>query len=157
MGKICEKIRNFTGREFYWTKIEENLTYDYLHSSEENLWSILYLTGYLTKAQEESQNSLETERTALVIPNLEVKEIYQNTILKWFDVTVSKDGNERNYSRQYGMEMKNHCQLRWQNYSERPSVIMITKKISIMHFTRILQEQDIQLSQIKNMEKEEVM
>ena len=28
--------------------IEENLTYDYLHSSEENLWSVLYLTGYLT-------------------------------------------------------------------------------------------------------------
>ncbi len=33
-------------------KIEEDLTYDYLHSSEDNLWSILYLTGYLTKAGE---------------------------------------------------------------------------------------------------------
>ena len=34
-------------------KIEENLTYDYLHSSEENLWSVLYLTGYLTMVQGE--------------------------------------------------------------------------------------------------------
>ena len=32
-------------------QIEENLIYDYLHSSEENLWSVLYLTGYLTTAQ----------------------------------------------------------------------------------------------------------
>ena len=34
-------------------QIEENLTYDYLHLSEENLWSILYLTGYLTRARED--------------------------------------------------------------------------------------------------------
>ena len=33
-------------------RVDENLTYDYLHSSEENLWSTLYLTGYLTKARE---------------------------------------------------------------------------------------------------------
>ena len=32
--------------------IEEDLTYDYLHSSEDNLWSILYLTGYLTRVRE---------------------------------------------------------------------------------------------------------
>ena len=34
-------------------KIEENLTYDYLHASEDNLWSILYLTGYLTQVREQ--------------------------------------------------------------------------------------------------------
>ena len=33
-------------------KIEEDLTYDYFHSSEENLWSVLYLTGYLTTVRE---------------------------------------------------------------------------------------------------------
>ena len=38
-------------------KIEENLTYDYLHSSEENFWSILYLTGYLTRDKEEKKSS----------------------------------------------------------------------------------------------------
>ena len=30
-------------------RVDENLTYDYLHSSEDNLWSTLYLTGYLTQ------------------------------------------------------------------------------------------------------------
>ena len=34
-------------------RVDENLTYDYLHSSEDNLWSMLYLTGYLTKARED--------------------------------------------------------------------------------------------------------
>ena len=34
-------------------RVDENLTYDYLHASEDNLWSTLYLTGYLTKASEE--------------------------------------------------------------------------------------------------------
>jgi hypothetical protein len=87
-SNITRKLETLLAGNSIEQKIEENLTYDYLHSSEENLWSILYLTGYLTKAQEESQNSLETERTALVIPNLEVKEIYQNTILKWFDDSV---------------------------------------------------------------------
>ena len=38
-------------------KIEENLTYDYLHSSEENFWSILYLTGYLTRDKEEKESA----------------------------------------------------------------------------------------------------
>ena len=87
-SNITRKLETLLAGNSIEQKIEENLTYDYLHSSEENLWSILYLTGYLTKAQEESQNSLEKERTALIIPNLEVKEIYQNTILKWFDDSV---------------------------------------------------------------------
>ena len=108
-SNITRKLETLLAGNSIEQKIEENLTYDYLHSSEENLWSILYLTGYLTKAQEESQNSLETERTALVIPNLEVKEIYQNTILKWFDDSVKGwerkklfqavwDGNEESLS-----------------------------------------------------------
>ena len=45
------------------------------------LWSILYLTGYLTRAREipASDGAL-----ALTIPNAEVKEIFRSTIQKWF-------------------------------------------------------------------------
>ena len=67
-------------------RIEENLTYDYLHSSEENLWSILYLTGYLTQAREEDLPEPFPEgSSALMIPNAEVREIFETTIQKWFD------------------------------------------------------------------------
>lgn len=65
--------------------IEENLTYDYLHSSEDNLWTILYLTGYLTKVRETDLSaSLPESIFALRIPNREIKEIFETTVRIWF-------------------------------------------------------------------------
>ena len=72
-------------------RVDENLTYDYLHSSEENLWSILCLTGYLTKAREEDYNGKLADGTvALMIPNAEIKEIFETTVVKWFDDSTKK-------------------------------------------------------------------
>ena len=66
--------------------IEENLTYDYLHSSEENLWSVLYLTGYLTTVREEDlSTSVPDGLSALAIPNAEIQEIFETTVMKWFE------------------------------------------------------------------------
>ena len=61
-------------------KIEEDLTYDYLHASAENLWSILYLTGYLTGTEKEEGR----QEWNLWIPNLEIREIFEDTVVKWF-------------------------------------------------------------------------
>ena len=67
-------------------RVDENLTYDYLHSSEENLWSLLYLTGYLTKAKDdEYSGTLPEETYALKIPNVEIREIFETTIKRWFE------------------------------------------------------------------------
>ncbi len=83
---ISRKLETLLSGGYIIQKIEENLTYDYLHSSEENLWSILYLTGYLTQAREEDLPAPLPEKTsALMIPNAEVKEIFETTIQKWFD------------------------------------------------------------------------
>lgn len=70
-------------------RIVEDMTYDYLHSSEENFWSILYLTGYLTRMREADLpkaewGSLQDGEFALTIPNVEVREIFESTIQKWF-------------------------------------------------------------------------
>ncbi|MDE6887912.1 MAG: ATP-binding protein [Eubacterium sp.] len=67
-------------------KIEDDLTYDYLHSSEQNLWSILYLTGYLTNARPETAKNQETTNNCvtLKIPNIEIRAIFEKTIQKWF-------------------------------------------------------------------------
>jgi len=76
--------------------IEENLTYDTLHSSESNLWSLLYLTGYLTQAEPLEQPKAErtqADSLALRIPNEEVKVIFRKTVLRWFQeriVTVDR-------------------------------------------------------------------
>ena len=83
---ISRKLETLLSGGYILQRIEENLTYDYLHSSEENLWSILYLTGYLTQAREEDLPGPLPEKTsALMIPNAEIKEIFQTTIQKWFD------------------------------------------------------------------------
>ena len=66
--------------------VDDNLTYDYLHSSEDNLWSILYLTGYLTSVRKEELSSpLPEGISALTIPNAEIREIFETTIIKWFE------------------------------------------------------------------------
>ena len=83
---ISRKLETLLSGGYILQRIEENLTYDYLHSSEENLWSILYLTGYLTQAREEDLPGPLPEKTsALMIPNAEVQEIFETTIQKWFD------------------------------------------------------------------------
>ena len=78
---ISKKLEMLMAGESIDQQIEENLTYDYLHSSEENFWSILYLTGYLT--QDKVNNSGET--MSLKIPNKEIKEIFETTVKKWFE------------------------------------------------------------------------
>ena len=55
-SSITGKLETLMAGGVILQKIEENLTYDYLHSSEENLWSILYLTGYLTRTREKEQS-----------------------------------------------------------------------------------------------------
>ena len=83
---ISRKLEILLSGGYILQRIEENLTYDYLHSSEENLWSILYLTGYLTQAREEDlPEPLPEGSSALMIPNAEVREIFETTIQKWFD------------------------------------------------------------------------
>ena len=84
--KISQKLETLLSGGYILQKVEENLTYDYLHSSEENLWSILYLTGYLTRVREEDLPApLPEDTSALIIPNTEVREIFETTIQKWFD------------------------------------------------------------------------
>ena len=68
--------------------IREDLTYDIAHSSEDNLWSILYLTGYLTQVlPEELPEGMSPQegKTSLRIPNEEVKFVFKDTVQAWFE------------------------------------------------------------------------
>lgn len=86
---ITKKMETLLAGNYIIQNIDENLTYDYLHSSEENLWSILYLTGYLTRVREsELQAQIPEETVALQIPNAEIKEIFETTVIKWFSDTA---------------------------------------------------------------------
>ena len=85
-GAITKKLETLLSGGYILQHIDENLTYDYLHSSEDNLWSVLYLTGYLTGLREEElPGAVPDGLTALRIPNEEIREIFETTIRKWFD------------------------------------------------------------------------
>ena len=68
-------------------EINFELTYKELYSSIDNLWSTLFMTGYLTQRGEPSGN-----RYNLVIPNREIRNIITNHILKMFKENVKDDG-----------------------------------------------------------------
>lgn len=60
--------------------ISDELTYDSLHETEDNLWSVLLMTGYLTKADPSEQG----DTVALRIPNAEIASIFQDTVARYF-------------------------------------------------------------------------
>ena len=64
--------------------ISDELTYDTLHSSEENLWSVLLMTGYITKADSEE----EGDTVSLKIPNREIRSIFEDTVVRLFRETL---------------------------------------------------------------------
>lgn len=89
-SNITKKLETLLSGGYIMQRVEEDLTYDYLHSSEDNLWSVLYLTGYLTKVRKEelskaASDHISNELSALKIPNEEIIEIFETTIKKWFE------------------------------------------------------------------------
>ena len=69
-------------------KINQELTYRDLYTSIDNLWSILFTTGYLTQ-----RGSEDGETYQLAIPNREIRKIFIDQILEWFQQEARKDTN----------------------------------------------------------------
>ena len=67
-------------------RIKQELTYRDLDSSIENLWSILFTTGYLTQCGQDADGM-----TGLVIPNREIRWKYEEQIQEWFREETRKD------------------------------------------------------------------
>ena len=73
------------------TTISDELTYDLLHSSEQNLWSLLFMTGYLTKADPDEMGS----EVSLRIPNREISSIFETAAQQWFRDTLDRSKQKR--------------------------------------------------------------
>lgn len=88
-GNITRKLESLLSGGYIIQRVDDMLTYDYLHSPEDNLWSVLYLTGYLTSVRDEAiAGDIPEGTSALMIPNEEIREIFETTIMKWFDDTA---------------------------------------------------------------------
>ena len=71
-------------------QIHEDITYDDIHESEDNLWNFLFFTGYMKKVSERSEDNGDIYLT-MKIPNTEIASIYRGQIRGWFDKQVKSE------------------------------------------------------------------
>ena len=94
---VHDKFETLLAGGYIKETITDQLTYDMLTSSEENLWSLLYLTGYLTRmrGEELSDDCLQPGQVALRVPNREIHSIFQKSVKAWFtEVSRESDREE---------------------------------------------------------------
>ena len=84
--KTRDEIERLIAGETIVKEIRQELTYGELDSSIENLWSVLFTTGYLT-----SRGRIDGDRYALAIPNYEIRKLFIQQIREWFRNQTIKD------------------------------------------------------------------
>lgn len=84
-------IERLIAGETVTKEIHQELTYNELDSSIENLWNVLFTTGYLTQKGKTAENQFR-----LKIPNLGVKNLFIKQIREWFRQTSRQDGDTLN-------------------------------------------------------------
>jgi hypothetical protein len=82
------EIEQLINGETVVKNINQELTYREIDDSIENLWSVLFTTGYLTQ-----RKCIDGRRYELAIPNLEVKDLFITEIEQWFKDTSKKDND----------------------------------------------------------------
>ena len=86
-----DEIEKLVAGGFVEKQLRLDLTYDEIDNTIDNLWSVLFTTGYLTKIGEVKVPDSESYAYRLVIPNKEVREVFILQIQEWFKAIVAKD------------------------------------------------------------------
>lgn len=81
-----QEIEQLVNGESVVHSIRQELTYRELYDSIDNLWSVLFTTGYLTQ-----RGKIDATTYRLAIPNLEVRQIFAEQIREWFQVEACRD------------------------------------------------------------------
>ena len=81
-----DEIEQLIAGDVIEKKIRQDLTYDEIDQSIDNLWSVLFTTGYLTQTGRAERGIYK-----LMIPNKEVREVFIDQIQQWFDQTIVND------------------------------------------------------------------
>lgn len=88
-----DEIERLIAGEAIEKVIRQDLTYDEIENSIDNIWSVLFTTGYLTKIGELKLPDSESYAYMLVIPNKEVREVFVLQIQEWFKAVVANDND----------------------------------------------------------------
>ena len=84
---VSDKLETLLNGGSILQTISNELTYDSLHESEDNLWSVLMMTGYLTKTDPEANGN----QVKLRIPNAEISGIFEETVVRYFNDSLALD------------------------------------------------------------------
>ena len=85
------EIERLIAGEYIEKEISQELTYDEIDNKIENLWSVLFTTGYLTQ-----HGRTENGKYRLTIPNKEIRNLFTRQIREWFRDVSQKDGEKLN-------------------------------------------------------------
>lgn len=88
-----DEIEKLVAGGFVEKQLRLDLTYDEIDNTIDNLWSVLFTTGYLTKIGEVKLPDSESYAYRLVIPNKEVREVFILQIQEWFKAVVTNDND----------------------------------------------------------------
>jgi len=88
-----DEIERLIAGEAIEKVIRQDLTYDEIENSIDNILSVLFTTGYLTKIGEVKLPDSESYAYMLVIPNKEVREVFVLQIQEWFKAVVANDND----------------------------------------------------------------
>ena len=86
-GRTRLEIERLVAGEVIQKNIRQELTYQDMYQSIENLWSVLFTTGYLTKRGRASGDEFQ-----LAIPNMEIRKIFTTQIMEYFKERVQENG-----------------------------------------------------------------
>lgn len=86
-GLTKSEIEALTAGETVTKEIHEELTYNHLYDSVDHVWSVLFMTGYLTQ-----RGKPDGKRYNLTIPNREIRNIFTEQIMVMFRENVARDG-----------------------------------------------------------------
>lgn len=89
--KTRDDIERLVAGEAIEKEIHQELTYDEIDKSIDNLWSVLFTTGYLTQVGINKDGYFK-----LKIPNEEIRTVYKKQIREWFNATIQEDTNSLN-------------------------------------------------------------
>lgn len=85
------EIERLIAGEYIEKEVSQELTYDEIDNKIENLWSVLFTTGYLTQ-----HGRTENGKYRLTIPNKEIRNLFTRQIREWFRDVLQKDGEKLN-------------------------------------------------------------
>ena len=85
-ASVRREIENLVAGEVIEKEIHQELTYKDMYTSVDNLWSVLFTTGYLTQ-----KGKPEDNRFPLAIPNMEIRNIFTTQIMDFFKENVPKN------------------------------------------------------------------